>query len=212
MGSRQYIHDLLVSVLIFVVLFLLEIPYLPIILSFILIFVYSALKKDLREGLGFIWPARIFPVLGLSLLISVLLVICSFYVFRPFLEFITGVPLNYGPFSQLEGNYQLLFVSIGIGWLVGGFMEEIIFRGFFLSRIVDILPGKPGVILGLLSTSIFFGYLHDYQGITGQLLTGIFGLIQGSIYILNKRKIWMNIFIHGFVNTISMMILFFGIQ
>lgn len=211
MKQTKHLHDIILAVVILTIFVMVKIPYVSTIISSILILAYSSIKKELKNGLGFIWPNEILKTLGLSFLIASILVACSFYVFLPTLEYFTGVPLKLGPFSQMEGNISLLITSLCIGWIFGGFMEEIIFRGFFISRILTFLPDKSGIIFGVLTTSILFGYLHGYQGITGQLTIGITGIILGSIYLLNQRKIWMNIFIHGFVNTISMILLFFGV-
>tara|TARA_R110001599_G_scaffold203055_1_gene399999 strand:- start:25128 stop:25763 length:636 start_codon:yes stop_codon:yes gene_type:complete len=206
-----HLQDLLFSILILCVLLFLTVPYLPIILSTGLILTYCAFKKGVRIELGFIPPARKFRTVGIALLTACLLVTLSFFILRPAFELITGVPLNLGSFSQLQNNPRLLIISITIGWLVGGFMEEIIFRGFFLTHIMEIIPGRSGAITGIIISAFIFGYLHDYQGITGQLLTGTSGLILAAIYVANQRKIWLNILIHGFVNTISMLLLYFGV-
>jgi len=141
---------------------------------------------------------------------AIVLVLTSYFLFLPTLEFLTGVPHKLGVFGQLKGNTQLLFTSIAIGWIIGGLTEEIIFRGFFISKITNILPGKTGAIISVLITSTIFGYLHSYQGITGQLLIGTIGAILGGIYLMNNKRIILNIFIHGFVNTISMLMLYWG--
>ncbi|WP_421986411.1 type II CAAX prenyl endopeptidase Rce1 family protein [Roseivirga sp.] len=59
-------------------------------------------------------------------------------------------------------------------------------------------------------TSELFGYMHDYQGITGQVLTGYTGFSMGLVYLW-KRNIWLNIFIHGAIDTISMFLLYKGL-
>ncbi|MFY0591942.1 MAG: hypothetical protein JXQ92_04810 [Roseivirga sp.] len=52
--------------------------------------------------------------------------------------------------------------------------------------------------------------MHDYQGITGQVLTGYTGFSMGLVYLW-KRNIWLNIFIHGAIDTISMFLLYKGL-
>lgn len=211
MKKSRILHDALSALLILTILIFLELPYLPVVLSSILVVGYSTLKTGIGNELGFIRPKQLFQSIGIAMMMAIVLVASSFFLFGPALELITGEAINLGPFAQLKGNTSFLLISIAIGWIIGGFMEEIIFRGFFLSRIIDLFPGKKGVILGILLTSLLFGYLHDYQGITGQLLTGLIGAILGGIYVLNQRKIWLNILLHGSLNTISMLLLYAGI-
>ncbi|MEQ8241578.1 MAG: CPBP family intramembrane glutamic endopeptidase [Cyclobacteriaceae bacterium] len=189
MNRYRLIQDGLFSLIILGILLFLNVPYLPIVLSGVFILIYSAVRNGLGEELGFIRPADLSTTIGTAILMSIFVVGCSLFLFRPALEFVTGETINLGPFAQVEGNTKVLLVSLLASWIVGGFMEEIIFRGFFLSRIMKAVPSKAGAFLGVAMTSALFGYLHDYQGITGQLLTGVLGAILGGIYVLNQGKI-----------------------
>ncbi|MFT4736525.1 MAG: membrane protease YdiL (CAAX protease family) [Paraglaciecola sp.] len=210
MKHTKALQPAIVSLFVLCILFFLNVPYRSIVFSSGIILLYSVLKKGGIKELGLIRPSHIGQTVLMAALMAVVLVIGTFYFFHPVLEAMTGNQLNRGPFSQLEGNTSFLFVSIIIGWTIGAFMEEIIFRGFFLSRLMILMPGNTGVFAGIAVTSLLFGYLHDYQGITGQILTGVIGVFLGGIYVMNQGRLWLNVLVHGFVNTISMLLLYKG--
>ncbi len=119
--------------------------------------------------------------------------------------------MELGVFAQLKGNTNLLVFSLASGWIVGGLLEETIFRSFFISRFINHLPDKIGMAVGIVLSSLLFGYLHAYQGPTGQILTGFTGLLLGTIYVFNKQNIWLCILTHGFIDTLSMTLLYFDL-
>ncbi|MFY0606776.1 MAG: CPBP family intramembrane metalloprotease [Cyclobacteriaceae bacterium] len=210
MTRASIVADLFLGLFILALLFWVRIPYMPLVIGASVLIIYHVSFSDLRT-FGFVKPESILTTMTIALLMALVIVLISFFMLIPALEFITGQPHQIGVFRQIEGNLKVLMFSIGIGSLIGGFTEEIIFRGFFMSRISDYIPGNIGKIISVVSTSIFFGYLHEYQGITGQIAIAIMGAILGGIYIMNKGRLWLNILVHGFVNTISMTMVYFGI-
>lgn len=64
--------------------------------------------------------------------------------------------------------------------LTAGFCEEFLYRGWLLSITGFALKS---VWLGLLISSILFGFAHLYQGRTGIISTGVLGLVFGLIYL-----------------------------
>jgi hypothetical protein len=124
----------------------------------------------------------------------------------------TGIPLpDFSNFAGVEGNLSALLLFLFIGWVPAGFGEEIIWRGFFMTRLARLLGnGRTAWGASLLGTSVIFGLLHAYQGIGGMLLTGSAGLILGAIYLWSGRNLWLAIFTHGMMNTLSFTALYFG--
>lgn len=82
------------------------------------------------------------------------------WVFFPALEsFIVFEDTDVGLYSFLKkskGNY--LFILI-MGWVVGGFYEEIVFHGFVFTRLEKMISGKYSLLLSFLITSVLFGLL-----------------------------------------------------
>jgi membrane protease YdiL (CAAX protease family) len=75
-------------------------------------------------------------------------------------------------------------------WIVvsitAGVCEEILYRGWLLSLFAATLGS---VWLGLLISSIIFGFAHTYQGRNGILGTGVLGAIFGLLFIFSGSLI-----------------------
>ena len=188
-----------------------QLPYFKVALIAVLILGYSRLVGE-NGILKFDHSVNLKTTLVIAFSMASIILMAIYFVVRPALELVTNELHQIGTFSNLRGNLKLLVIGIGMGWILGGFAEEIVFRGFLLKKISDQLPGKIGQVVAVAITSIIFGYLHAYQGFVGQLLAGIIGITLGSIFIMNEGRIWLNILIHGFINTISMVIVYLGIS
>ena len=130
-------------------------------------------------------------------------------VVRPLLE---GEP-NVERFAVLEGNFPLyLQIMLGV-WVSGALFEELIYRGFLLTRLVHVFgSGAAGLALANLVQAGIFGTIHWYQSLTGMVLTGTVGFILGAFYFLAGRNLWPLILAHGILNSISLTRIFlFGV-
>ncbi len=204
-------HDLLALLSILGILLFLKIPFLNLILALIAVLIYTSRKGGIVDELGFHRPKSWTMVLLLSVCLSIVVFLISYFALLPIIERLTGTKLDVGMFESIRDNHLMLVSSLGLGWVVGGLVEEIVFRSFIIRGFAKIATDKIGVILGVLVSASLFGYLHTYQGITGQILTGFVGLILAIIFVINKRSIWLNVFTHGFINTISMIMLYFEV-
>lgn len=137
-----------------------------------------------------------------------------FYVIAivPGIEMLTGVPIDYSSMSQLEGNLQVTIVWLLIVWATAGFGEEIIFRGYFMRQFVKFFgDSKISLAIYILIFCSFFGYMHMQQGITGQLVTASMGALLSIIFYIRKYDLWFMIMIHGFINTLGILSLYYGL-
>lgn len=207
--SNQIIRALVTVVVVMIMLFL-EVPLLPILLSAIIVIMVSLFTGGLKQiGLS----RSVYPLgslLGIAIGMAIVINLTSLYIITPVIENLTNTKLQLGAFSSIEGNTSVYLISLLIGWVIGGFAEEIIFRGFLLSTIMGWIPGKTGEIVGVIVTSAIFGYLHEYQGLSGQLSMVVVGLFLGGIFLMNRKKLWLNIVLHGTINTMSMTALYLG--
>lgn len=183
----------------------------PVLAGFLLVFVVSILRHDGFGRLGFRRPQSWRRVFGLAMLLAFVFEIGSSVFIEPFVETFTGVESDFSAFEALRGNLVNTAVMLAIGWIVGGFLEEMFFRGYLVQEVGRLLGGKTtGYILGVIVSSIVFGLSHFYQGPTGMIMAGLMGLFFGILYFLNGRNIWLNILVHGFVDTIGFTLIYFG--
>lgn len=207
--SKKAIKDLVVLLAILALLLFLDLPYINLVLSLGVILVYTWRGEGIKKELGLSWQPHFLKTILISIALASVIVCLSYLVVLPLAESLTGSKLQLGMFEQLKGNTNLLVISVALGWVVGGFIEELIFRAFLIGRVFNFIPTSWLMVLKVCISTVSFGYLHTYQGPSGQILTGFVGLDLAIIYLVNKKNIWLNIFTHGFVNTISMLLLYF---
>lgn len=192
-------------------LFFLRIPFVNMALAFAVIVAYVYFKQSRDLGKLFFNDKSPLELVSISLAYAILISMLSHFVLVPLIVSLTDAPIDMGMFDAVRGNTGFLFRSLAIGWIVGGLLEETIFRGYLLRTVEDLLPQRFGTIAGVIISSGIFGFLHGYQGISGQLLTGTAGVLFALIYLLHNRNLWLNILTHGFVNTISFLLIYFNI-
>ncbi len=98
-------------------------------------------------------------------------------------------------------------------WTSAAFGEEIVMRGFALSRLAAAFGGGRGAwILSLVVGSAAFGALHAYQGASGMLVTGVAGLLLGTAFLIVRRNLWVVVIAHGLVDTLSFVSMFLALR
>lgn len=138
----------------------------------------------------------------------------AFYVFVlvPGMTKLTGVPIDYSNFEQLEGNLQACLIALLLVWATAGFGEEIIFRGYFMQQLVKFFgESKVSIALNIVLLACFFGFMHGYQGITGQLVAGSVGALLALLFYLRKYDLWFVIAVHGFFDTFALICIYLGL-
>jgi CAAX amino terminal protease family. len=104
--------------------------------------------------------------------------------------------------ASVRGNLGGFLLWVSIGWIVGGFMEECLFRGFLLSRVAALFTSRAlGAAAGIVAQALLFGALHLYGGTFAFLFAAVFALANGVFYVALGRNLWPLIVVHGIWNT-----------
>ena len=141
-------------------------------------------------------------------------VLFAFYVFLlvPCITKLTGAPIDYSAFDELVGNLPACLIAVLLVWATAGFGEEIIFRGYFMRQFVKFFgESKVSIALNIILLACFFGFMHSYQGITGQLVAGIVGALIALLFYFRKYDLWFVIAVHGFFDTLAIVCVYFGL-
>ena len=75
-----------------------------------------------------------------------------------------------------------------MGWLVGGFYEEIVFHGFIFSRLEKMSRGKYATAIAFIGTAIIFGAYHFQLGGIGLINALIVGAVYLGLFLFYKRN------------------------
>jgi membrane protease YdiL (CAAX protease family) len=117
---------------------------------------------------------------------------------------------NLSLFSNLNNhNISGLFSWIVVSFTFAAFGEEIIYRGYMVSRFADLFGSSPlGLIVSVLVASLAFGFSHAYQGLSGVISSFITGLLFGFVYVGTRRNLWANVIFHGINDAIGFVLIF----
>ena len=167
------------------------------------------LKHTTWSGLGFIPQASWLQTVGLGLLLGVGIAILGVILIDPLAEKITGEPHDYSIVEGVRGDPRTLAATLALIWVTVAFIEEIVFRGFFMTELVKVL-GQSGFALALnsLLTAFVFGLAHWYQGRSGVLSSGTISVLISLVFIWSGFNLWLVILLHGFIDTTYLVLMY----
>lgn len=114
--------------------------------------------------------------------------------------------------SEITGNLMVALKWLLVVWTFAAFGEEIAYRGYLLTRAADLgNRSRAAWWVGMIFVSILFGIGHYYKGPAGMIDSGFAGLVLGAAYLISGRNLWVSILAHGFIDTIGVAALYFGL-
>ncbi len=206
--------ELIITVL--ALLLVLFIPPIGVLVSFLIVITYLSWGKNRAskfKSIGFNANQTWSKLILTCLIIGIVIEISFQIIINPILENVTNSKIDLSAYDNLRGNIPTYLFMILVGWIVGGFIEEILFRGFLITRISSYFkPILFGDIIGVLITSLAFGYSHMYQNWSGVFSTSLIAIVFGIIYLKSGKNILYPIFAHGFVNMTALTIIYLDLD
>ncbi len=149
-------------------------------------------------------------VFGLSLLVFVLGVF-GYLIGPVILAIITEVPesADLSRYDFLKDNLGGLLLSLVGVYIVSSFGEEVIYRAFLINRISELTDSsKYSTVIAVILSSVFFGLIHYEWGAMGMVQTGLMGLVMGIFYIKLKKRLWILVLAHVYMDTLLLVPLY----
>jgi len=147
----------------------------------------------------------------MAVLAALLIAIVVNLVTAPFVQRFVSGSANNSRFANIRGNFVALLGWLAVAWTLAAFGEEMIFRGYLMNRLADLVGRtRTGWVISLFGSSLIFGLGHGYQGAAGIINTATIGLLLGTLYLVTKRNLWVNIICHGLIDSISLITLYFS--
>lgn len=132
-------------------------------------------------------------------------------IFFPVLEnFVVFEDTEVGLHAFIKGNLGQYLIIIIMGWIVGGFYEEIVFHGFIFSRLEKMIQGKYATTIAFIGAATIFGAYHYQLRGAGLINALIVGTVYLGLFLFYKRNLWYSIFCHGAYNTIVITLIYNG--
>ncbi|MDJ0954857.1 MAG: CPBP family intramembrane metalloprotease [Acidimicrobiia bacterium] len=184
-----------------------RVPGIGILGSVVIVLWFIWNRDDGLADLGFVapdsWPVTIVAAIVLGTLIQ----LASVAVFEPLVEARTGEPHDHSIVDSVKGNWLALVQWLVVVWVFVAAIEEVLYRGFMLGQISDLLGGGVGAdLIALIVSSVVFGLSHSYQGRSGGITTGLVGALLGLIF-LAAGNIWLPILTHGVIDTVGLLLI-----
>lgn len=127
----------------------------------------------------------------------------------PIAEHLTGEQQDMGEFGDLQGNLGLLLGLVAASWVLGALVEEIAFRGYLRTRLVDVLGAGPvAATAATLVAAVLFGLIHTEQGAVGVMITTADALFFTVLARRSASGLWASVLAHGFNNTVGLVTFF----
>jgi membrane protease YdiL (CAAX protease family) len=185
---------------------LLKFPYNIPLLALICIGLFAWLEKGL-SGMGFRRPGSangfILRILAGFFVIELLFDL----IIQPAIGHIFNEPADYSVYGFLEDNQRKFFLYLLYTWVSAAIAEEIIYRGFLLP-VGEKLFRRTWI--AVVVSSAIFSSAHFYQGWSGVALTFLFGIAFSLLYLRCGRNIWINIIVHGMVDSFFLAMAYTG--
>jgi uncharacterized protein len=116
-------------------------------------------------------------------------------------------PPTLGAFRMLQQSRGKLILGIVVAWVLGGFLEELVFRGIILQSIEALLsvwlvaPMATGIAVGTAAAGA--GLIHSYQGLRATIIVTQLSVLFGLLFVVSGYNLWAVISCHGLYDTIA---------
>jgi hypothetical protein len=162
---------------------------------------------------GLRWPTHPVRTLGIGLAAGVFYQFLGLYVIEPVLARLSSGELpDVTMFRPIIGDEFRLAVWLVLVWTVAAFMEEMVFRGWIMTRVAEVGRFSSGAwAAAVVVSSVIFGAVHLYQGASGVIATGLTGAVFAGLYLATGRNLWAAILAHGFMDTVGFVMIYLGV-
>jgi len=136
----------------------------------------------------------------LSIGVYVGFIIAYVLIVSPILKFtFPSSVVDLSRFDPLRGNLPNLIINVIVhAFITAGFVEEFLWRGYLINRLVDLQGKKTTLswIVAIVCSAIIFGLGHANQGLMGIVKISLIGIIFGAAFLIVRRNLWPLVIVH----------------
>jgi membrane protease YdiL (CAAX protease family) len=113
-------------------------------------------------------------------------------------------PPNLRAFRAIQASPGRLVLGIAVAWALGGFLEELVFRGVILQAVETALHGGPvSSAVAVLAAALGAGVIHLYQGPRAAAIITQLSVLFGVVFVMSGHNLWAVILCHGLYDTVA---------
>jgi len=163
------------------------------------------------RSLGFAAPRSWPRALAIGVAAGTAMFALEFFVTQELLFALTGQYPDLHEFDDLVGNLPLLLVLLALNFVFAALGEELVWRGYALSRVAELLrTSRVAWAAALVLVNAGFGFAHLYQGGTGVVEATIAGVLLGALYLASGRNLVVPMAAHFVSNAIDFVVIYLG--
>jgi membrane protease YdiL (CAAX protease family) len=118
-----------------------------------------------------------------------------------------AAPPTLGAFRALQESRVKLVAGIVVAWILGGFLEELVFRGIVLKAVeaeaFRWIAGPVAAMVAICVAAAGAGVMHLYQGPRAALIITQLSILFGALFVISGYNLWAVMLCHGLYDTIA---------
>lgn len=130
-------------------------------------------------------------------------------LYIPVIKSLFVVP-DYIEYNFIRDSISKLIMTIIAAWLIGGFYEEVVFRGYIQNVLEKKLLKNSVILLSIIITNVLFGIYHWQQGVFGIIAAILGGVFWSILYKKFNGNLWIPILSHAIFDTITLLLIYTG--
>jgi len=135
------------------------------------------------------------------------------WLYIPFImHFFKSYVKSYTEYDFIRNHVSNLLITIAASWVIAGFYEETVFRGFIQTIIQRWMKErKYSFWVSGIATSILFGLYHIQQGVFGVIPAMLGGLYWTAMLKYFRGNLWYVIISHAVYDTAALIMIYSGV-
>lgn len=150
------------------------------------------------SALGFRWRARKALPLLLGGLLGALYAAINYRVIGPLLARLLNASPDLSDFDFVRQSLGGYLLALALAWVIGGFYEELVFRGFLQTMLSRYLPAhRIRPLISAALTAFLFALYHLQLGVFGMANALVLALIAAALRQRWPDNLWYLIGFHA---------------
>lgn len=147
---------------------------------------------------GFRWRGLGIGAVAVGGLLGVLYAAVNFGLIGPLLAMLLGERPDLSDFAFVRTHLSGYLIALAMAWLIGGFYEELVFRGFVHEMFKRHVPaGRVRPALAIVLTALAFAAYHAQLGAFGVANALVFALFAAAVRGRWPVNLWYVISFHA---------------
>ena len=147
---------------------------------------------------GFRWRGLGMGAVLVGGFLGVLYAAVNFTLIGPMLALLLGERPDLSDFAFVRAHFSGYLIALALAWVIGGFYEELVFRGFLQASLTRCLPaGRARSGLAIVLTVLAFAAYHAQLGAFGVANALVFALFAAGVRSRWPANLWYVISFHA---------------